>query len=137
MTNTSEILIASDGGGGSVTAALELDLEPAWDARCLWCDRHAEKSIHAKGLHNPLFHRSISSQTGGLFGHLVKTNAISGCSHFMFEGWPPLIFRRVDPDEAVKVGQTLMGAWRKRSRTGRCIERGYSTPAEPPPERDT
>ena len=26
-------------GNESVTAALELDLEPAWDARCLWCDR--------------------------------------------------------------------------------------------------
>src|SRR5437870_936567 len=26
-------------GGFPVTAALELDLEPAWDARCLWCDR--------------------------------------------------------------------------------------------------
>src|SRR3984893_578899 len=27
-------------GGFPVTAALELDLEPAWDARCLWCDRN-------------------------------------------------------------------------------------------------
>jgi hypothetical protein len=26
-------------GGFPVTAALELDLKPAWDARCLWCDR--------------------------------------------------------------------------------------------------
>jgi hypothetical protein len=26
-------------GGFPVTAALELDLEPAWDARCLWCGR--------------------------------------------------------------------------------------------------
>jgi hypothetical protein len=26
-------------GGLPVTAALELDLKPAWDARCLWCDR--------------------------------------------------------------------------------------------------
>jgi hypothetical protein len=24
---------------GPVTAALELDLKPAWDARCLWCGR--------------------------------------------------------------------------------------------------
>jgi len=28
-----------DRGGFPVTAARELDLEPAWDARCLWCDR--------------------------------------------------------------------------------------------------
>jgi hypothetical protein len=26
-------------GGLPVTAALELDLNPAWDARCLWCSR--------------------------------------------------------------------------------------------------
>jgi len=26
-------------GGFPVTAALELDPEPAWDARCLWCGR--------------------------------------------------------------------------------------------------
>jgi hypothetical protein len=26
-------------GGFPVIAALELGLEPAWDARCLWCDR--------------------------------------------------------------------------------------------------
>jgi hypothetical protein len=26
-------------GGLAVTAALELDLKPAWDARCLWCHR--------------------------------------------------------------------------------------------------
>src|SRR5215813_13189898 len=26
-------------GGFSVTAALDLDLKPAWDARCLWCSR--------------------------------------------------------------------------------------------------
>ena len=26
-------------GGFSVTAALEPDLKPAWDARCLWCGR--------------------------------------------------------------------------------------------------
>src|SRR5437016_4726854 len=26
-------------GGFPITAALELDLEPAWDARCLWCGR--------------------------------------------------------------------------------------------------
>src|SRR5438128_9091137 len=39
MTNTLEILIASDGGGGSVTAAREPAPKPAWDARCLWCDR--------------------------------------------------------------------------------------------------
>jgi hypothetical protein len=26
-------------GGFPVTAALELDLKPAWDACCLWCDR--------------------------------------------------------------------------------------------------
>src|SRR5215468_10938511 len=25
-------------GGFSVTAALDLDLKPAWDARCLWCN---------------------------------------------------------------------------------------------------
>jgi hypothetical protein len=25
-------------GGFPITAALELDLKPAWDARCLWCD---------------------------------------------------------------------------------------------------
>src|SRR5437660_12615646 len=39
MTNTLEILIASDGGGGSVTAAREPAPKPAWDAPCLWCDR--------------------------------------------------------------------------------------------------
>jgi hypothetical protein len=26
-------------GGFPITAALELDLKPAWDARCLWCGR--------------------------------------------------------------------------------------------------
>jgi len=26
-------------GSFPITAALELDLKPAWDARCLWCDR--------------------------------------------------------------------------------------------------
>src|SRR5437899_1886076 len=26
-------------GGFPVTAALEVDLEPAWNARCLWCQR--------------------------------------------------------------------------------------------------
>jgi hypothetical protein len=26
-------------GGFPVTATLELDLNPAWDARCLWCER--------------------------------------------------------------------------------------------------
>jgi hypothetical protein len=35
----------------------------------------------------------IASQTSGFFGHLVKTNTISGfCSHFMVEGWPPRSF---------------------------------------------
>src|SRR5690242_17030266 len=26
-------------GGFSITAALDLDLKPAWDAHCLWCGR--------------------------------------------------------------------------------------------------
>src|SRR5277367_897724 len=26
-------------GGFPITAALDLDLKPAWDARCLWCGR--------------------------------------------------------------------------------------------------
>jgi hypothetical protein len=39
MPNTLEILVAADGGSGSVTAALELASQPALQARCLWCGR--------------------------------------------------------------------------------------------------
>jgi hypothetical protein len=31
--------IPSNRGDFPITAALELDLKPAWDARCLWCGR--------------------------------------------------------------------------------------------------
>ena len=39
MANTLEILTASDGGGGSVTAAREATPHPTLDACCLWCGR--------------------------------------------------------------------------------------------------
>ncbi len=39
MASTLEILITSDGGGGSVTAALEPMPQPSLDACCLWCGR--------------------------------------------------------------------------------------------------
>jgi len=38
MANISEILIASDGGDGSVTAR-EPMLQPSLHACCLWCER--------------------------------------------------------------------------------------------------
>ena len=36
---TSHTVIAANRGNGSATLPLELDLKPAWDTRCLWCDR--------------------------------------------------------------------------------------------------
>jgi hypothetical protein len=35
----SHTAVALNRGDLPVTAALELDLKPAWDARCLWCGR--------------------------------------------------------------------------------------------------
>jgi hypothetical protein len=35
----SQTIVSADRSHGSVAAGLELDLKPAWDARCLWCDR--------------------------------------------------------------------------------------------------
>ena len=39
MPNTSEVLIAANGGSGSVTTAPAPDEKVALDARCLWCGR--------------------------------------------------------------------------------------------------
>jgi hypothetical protein len=36
---TSHAEVPLNRGGLPVTSALELDLNPAWDARCLWCSR--------------------------------------------------------------------------------------------------
>jgi hypothetical protein len=39
MANTSEVLIAANGGSGSVTTALAPDANIVLSARCLWCGR--------------------------------------------------------------------------------------------------
>ena len=36
---TSRSVVTANRGSESVTAALEPDLKPVWDTRCLWCDR--------------------------------------------------------------------------------------------------